>query len=73
MVQGKETIETSLGKVWITRFDNGDVSIWTPPGSRQANAVAEIIDGRAAWKPKYRAWFVPPIHAEPLLADIEDL
>lgn len=73
MARDKETIEISLGKVWITRFDNGDVSIWTPPGSAQANAVAEIIDGRAAWKPKYRAWFAPLIHAEPLLADIEDL
>jgi len=73
MPQEKETIDTSLGKVWITRFDNGDVSIWTPPGSAQGNAIAEIIDGRAAWKPKYRAWFVPPIHAERLLADIEDL
>lgn len=69
----KHIIETSQGKVWITHFDNGDVSIWTPPRSQQSDIVSDLIQGRAAWKPKFKAWFVPGVHAEQLLAELEEL
>ncbi|GGD81769.1 hypothetical protein GCM10010990_34640 [Croceicoccus mobilis] len=68
----KSQIETSLGPVWITRFENGDISVWSPPRSEQADLVADILKGRAAWKPKYRAWFVPPVHVETVLAELEN-
>lgn len=68
----KETIETSEGRVWITHFDNGDASIWTPPGSKQADFVADIVQGRAAWKPKYRSWIAPAVHAEQLLEELKN-
>lgn len=69
----KETINTSYGKVWITHFDNGDVSIWTPPRSRQSDIVAETVNGRAAWKPKYKAWIAPAVHAQQIIEELQDL
>ena len=69
----KRIIQTSQGKVWITHFDNGDVSIWTPPRSQQSDLVSDLIQGRAAWKPKCKAWIVPEVHAEQLLAELEEL
>ena len=69
----KSIIQTSLGKVWVTHFDNGDCSLWWPKGSRVNDEVVAVIDGRAAWKPDYGSWIVPAVHAEPLIADIGDL
>jgi len=68
----KSQIETSLGTIWITRFENGDISIWTPPRSEQADLVADIVKGKAAWKPKYRAWFVPPVHVDDIITELEN-
>lgn len=73
MITDKTIVETSLGKVWVSHFDNGDISVWTPKGSQQSEAVAEIIDGRAAWKPKFGAWFVPEVHVDAMLGDLEDI
>lgn len=69
----KSIIQTSQGRVWVTHFDNGDVSLWWPAGARVNDAVVEILDGRAAWKPKFKNWIVPAVHAEALIADIGDL
>ena len=67
-----ETIATSEGPVWVKQYDNGDVSFWTPPGSPQGDLVAEILLGRAAWKPKFRSWFAPPVHAEQLIEELRE-
>jgi hypothetical protein len=72
-VTTKSTIETTLGKVWVTHFDNGDAALWWPDRARVGPAVVDIIDGRAAWKPKYGNWIVPAVHAETLIAEIGDL
>jgi hypothetical protein len=72
-VTTKSVIDTSLGKVWVTHFDNGDAALWWPDRARVGPAVVEIIDGRAAWKPKYSNWIVPAVHAETLIAEIGDL
>ena len=69
----KEPIDTSHGKVWLTHFDNGDVSIWTPPRSRQADLVADTVNGRAAWKPKYKAWIAPAVHAQQIIEELQDV
>ena len=72
-MSGKKIIETTIGKIWATHYDDGDVALWTPPGSQQSDAVADIVRGRAAWKPKFRSWFVPEVHAEQVLAELETL
>ena len=69
----KDTIETTEGRVWLPFFDSGDVSLWTPPGSRQADVVADLVSGRAAWKPQYRNWIVPAVHAEEVIAELKEL
>lgn len=58
----KSVIDTSLG-----------TALWWPDRARVGPAVVEIIDGRAAWKPKYSNWIVPAVHAETLIAEIGDL
>ena len=67
----QDIIETSQGKVWIKRYDNGDISFWTPRGSRQSELVADTVRGRAAWKPQFRCWFAPPVHAEQIVEELE--
>lgn len=67
-----ETIETSQGPVWIKRYDNGDISFWAPPGSSQGDLLAEVLRGRAAWKPKFKRWFAPPVHAEQLIEELQE-
>lgn len=67
----QDIIETSQGKIWIKRYDNGDISFWTPPGSRQSELVAETVRGRAAWKPPLRCWFAPAVHAEQIVEELE--
>ena len=71
LVATKETIDTAAGRVWITYFDSGDASLWTPPGSRQSNVVADIVAGRAAWKPKYRAWMIPSVHVQDVIEELQ--
>ena len=68
---GRDTIETSEGTVWIKRYDNGDVSFWTPPGSSQGDLLADVVRSRAAWKPQYKRWFAPRVHAEQLIEELE--
>jgi hypothetical protein len=68
----QETIQTSEGPVWIKRYDNGDVSFWTPPRSPQSELVADIVRGRAAWKPQFRCWFAPPVHADNLIEELQE-
>ena len=69
----KSIIVTTLGRVWVTHFDTGDVSIWWPERARVGEAVVQLIDGRGKWNPSYRNWTISRVHAEPLLADIGDL
>lgn len=69
----KWTIDTSEGRIWLTRYDNEDISIWSPPRSPQADLVAELVKGRAAWKPKFRAWFIPAVTADAIIAELEGL
>lgn len=66
-----ETIETSEGPVRTKRYDNGDISFWTPPGSSQGDLLAEIARGRTAWKPTFKRWFAPPVHAEQLIEELQ--
>lgn len=69
----RSIVETSLGKVWVTHFDNGDAALWWPDRARVGPPVVELIDGRAAWKPKFKNWIVPATYAEDIIAGISDL
>ncbi len=59
MPVSKHIIDTSLGKVWITEFDSGDIAVWFPDRARVGASVADLMKGRGAWKPDRKNWIVP--------------
>ncbi len=42
----RETIETSLGTIWVTFLEDGGMRIWWPYGSQVGDFVAETLRGR---------------------------
>ncbi|MBB3588999.1 MULTISPECIES: hypothetical protein [unclassified Sphingomonas] len=54
----KETIETSLGAIWIEDLSSGEMRIWWPYGSRAGELAIGVLEGKARWHPKSKGWYV---------------
>lgn len=53
----RDTIQTSLGRIWIKK--NGDMRVWWPYGARAGELAMSVIQGRARWDPATKGWCVP--------------
>jgi len=57
-VMAKETLETSLGSIWIEDLSSGEMRICWPYGSRAGELAVGILEGKARWHPKSKGWYV---------------
>jgi len=56
--EDRETIETSLGQIWLKHYDNGDMRVWWPQKARAGELAMTVLEGKARWDPKTHGWYV---------------
>ena len=66
----RTTITTSLGKVWVTEFDSGDIALWWPKGAAVGAMIVALFAGRAAWQPTHSNWIVSLRYADAVRREI---
>lgn len=54
----KQTIETSLGSIWIEDVSSGEMRIWWPYASRAGELAIGVLEGKARWHAKSKGWYV---------------
>lgn len=69
----KETIETSLGKIWVTVLENGEMRVWWPYRARVGDPAADVLRGRARWDPETNGWYVSGRNRESVRSDLSEL
>lgn len=68
----REILQTSSGKIWITRLTEKDsIRIWWPKNSPVGElAVPILLDGKARWNPAHKAWYAKASRGSHLLANL---
>jgi hypothetical protein len=69
----KETIETSLGKIWVTLLENGEMRVWWPHNARVGDAAVDVLRGRARWDPQTFGWYVSVKHRDSVHDELSEL
>lgn len=69
----KETIETSLGTIWVTFLENGGMRVWWPYNARVGDHAADVLRGRARWDPETKGWYVSARNQEAVHRDLSEL
>ena len=69
----KETIETSLGSLWIEDLPSGEMRIWWPYGSRAGELAMDVIEGKARWHPKSKGWYVSAARRDEIYEELTAL
>ncbi len=69
----KETIETSLGSIWIEALSSGEMRIGRPYGSRAGEVAVGLLEGKARWHPKSKGWYVAAARRDEIYEELSKL
>lgn len=69
----KETIETSLGSIWIEDLSSGEMRIGWPYGSRAGEVAVGLLDGKARWHAKSKGWYVAAARRDEIYEELSKL